>query len=69
MIRKKILEPDRVRRINGGFSFIPHRFVSDGFLTSLSQEELLTVFLFIPMILFAPCFKSQPTNISMPGTA
>jgi hypothetical protein len=46
MIKKKILNPDRIRRINGGFSFIPHRFVGDGFLTSLQQTELL-VYLFL----------------------
>ncbi len=26
MIKKKIIEPERIRRIDGGFSFIPHRF-------------------------------------------
>ncbi len=41
MIKKKILEPDRIRRIQGGFSFIPHRFLTDGFLASLSQTEIL----------------------------
>lgn len=37
----------RVRRIGGqGFGFIPHRFVRDGFLTSLGRDELaLYVFL------------------------
>jgi hypothetical protein len=25
MIRKKILDPARVRRIDGGFGFIPHK--------------------------------------------
>jgi hypothetical protein len=46
MIKKKILVPDRVRRIDGGFSFIPHRFLADGFLSSLSQEEIL-LYLFL----------------------
>jgi hypothetical protein len=46
MIKKKILNHDRVRRINGGFSFIPHRFLCDGFLASLQQEELL-LYLFL----------------------
>jgi hypothetical protein len=46
MIKKKIINPDRIRRINGGFSFIPHRFVCDGFLASLQQKELL-VYLFL----------------------
>ena len=46
MIKKKILDPDRVRRINGGFSFIPHRFLTDGFLASLDQPEIL-LYLFL----------------------
>ena len=46
MIKKKILNPERVRRINGGFSFIPHRFITDGFLASLDQKELL-LYLFL----------------------
>jgi hypothetical protein len=46
MIKKKILAPDRVRRIEGGFSFIPHRFLADGFLTTLSQKEIL-LYLFL----------------------
>jgi hypothetical protein len=41
MISKKILNPDRIRHIDGGFSFIPHRFLTDGFLDSLEQEELM----------------------------
>ena len=47
MIQKKVLKPDRVRRIQGGFSFIPHRFVTDGFLSSLSQKELLLYFFLV----------------------
>ncbi|MBW2248368.1 MAG: hypothetical protein JRF62_14530 [Deltaproteobacteria bacterium] len=46
MIKKKILNPVRVRQIDGGFSFIPHRFISDGFLASLDQKELL-LYLFL----------------------
>lgn len=49
MIKKQILKPDRVRRIDGGFSFIPHRFLADGFLTSLSQEEIL-LYLFLILV-------------------
>jgi len=41
MITKKILNPDRIRQIRGGFSFIPHRFLTDGFLACLQQQELL----------------------------
>jgi len=49
MIKKKILKSDRVRRIDGGFSFIPHRFLADGFLTSLSQKEIL-LYLFLILV-------------------
>ncbi|OGL45698.1 MAG: hypothetical protein A2W05_05630 [Candidatus Schekmanbacteria bacterium RBG_16_38_10] len=47
MIKKRILNPERVRHIKGGFSFIPHRFLSDGFLVSLSQKEILLYFFLI----------------------
>jgi hypothetical protein len=50
MITKKVLVADRIRRIDGGFSFIPHRFLMDGFLEALSQPELL---LYIFLILAA----------------
>lgn len=46
MVTKKIIDFKRVRRIDGGFSFIPHRFLTDGFLEALSQEELL-LYLFL----------------------
>ena len=41
MIQKRILNPQRIRRIEGGFSFIPHGFLTEGFLASLQQKELL----------------------------
>ena len=50
MITKKILNPDRIRQICGGFSFIPHRFLTGGFLDSLSPPELL---LYIFLVLAA----------------
>ncbi len=31
--------PDRVRRIEGGFAFVPNRFLHDGFLASLTANE------------------------------
>jgi hypothetical protein len=46
MLEKKILNPDRIRCIDGGFSFIPHRFLLEGFLASLNQKELL-LYLFL----------------------
>ena len=53
MIKKKILNPIRVRQINGGFSFISHRFLTDGFLASMDQKELL---LYLFLILASDCF-------------
>ena len=49
MIPKKVLNPQRVRQINGGFSFIPHRFVVDGFLAALGQKQLL-LYLFLVVV-------------------
>lgn len=46
-MKKKVLNPGRVRRIDGGFSFIPHRFLTDGFLESLSQIEILLYFFLV----------------------
>jgi len=46
MLKKKVLNPKRVRCIDGGFSFIPHRFLLEGFLGSLNQKELL-LYLFL----------------------
>lgn len=42
MIKKRILNHQRIRRIDGGFAFIPHRFLTDGFLSALnpSQQQL-----------------------------
>ena len=49
MIKKKLLNPERIRRIDGGFSFIPHRFLTAGFLSSLDQKELL-LYLFLVLV-------------------
>jgi hypothetical protein len=46
MIKKRILDPDRVRKIKGGFSFVPHRFLTDGFLAALDPAEAL-LYLFL----------------------
>jgi len=46
MLTKRILNTDRIRQITGGFSFIPHRFLADGFLISLDQQEIL-LYLFL----------------------
>ena len=46
-IKKQILVPERVRQIKGSFSFIPHRFVADGFFSSLTHAELVVYFLLV----------------------
>jgi hypothetical protein len=38
---KKILVPERVRKIEAGFAFIEHRFLQDGFVDCLTHFELL----------------------------
>lgn len=46
MMEKQPLCPNRRRQITGSFAFIAHRFLRDGFWSSLSQSEcLLYVFL------------------------
>lgn len=47
MLKKKILNPKRIRCIKGGFSFIPHRFLTDGFWSTLSPKELLLYFFLV----------------------
>ncbi len=47
MIKKKILNDNRIRRISGSFGFIPHRFLTDGFLTALDQDQLLLYFFLV----------------------
>ncbi len=39
MIQKKILVPERVRKIHGSFAFIEHRFLRNGLFSSLSRDE------------------------------
>ena len=45
-ISRSPIVPGRVRRIQGSFAFLPHRFLREGFLASLTKDELaLYVFL------------------------
>ncbi len=46
MIRKKVLVQDRIRYTGKSFCFIPHRFLTDGFLQSLTRHEL-ALYLFL----------------------
>lgn len=48
MIRKKILVSDRIRKNEGSFGFIPHRFLTGGFFAELSQHEML-LYLFLTL--------------------
>jgi hypothetical protein len=49
MMKKKVVDPDRIRRINGSFAFIEHRFLRDGFFESLTPNELL-LYLFLTLV-------------------
>lgn len=49
MIRKKILNQNRVRRINGSFAFLEHRFLRAGFWAGLDHTELL-LYVFLVMV-------------------
>jgi len=46
MAVKKLLFPDRVRKIEGSFSWIDHRLITGGFLRDLSTIEIL-LYLFL----------------------
>jgi hypothetical protein len=46
-MNKSVLVPDRVRKIDGSFSFIPHKFVTAGFFSSLTHHELLLYMLLV----------------------
>ena len=48
-IEKKPLEPDRIRKITASFAFIEHRFLRQGFWSSLSHHELL-LYLFLVIV-------------------
>ena len=78
------LVPERVRRIAGqSFSFIPHRFLHDGFLEALGHDELaLYLFLVLAGLLLltedmiglkfgldpALALKGSPQSIAEAGT-
>lgn len=47
MIKKRILNVQRIRRIDGGFSFIPHRFLTEGFFLALDSDQLLLYFFLV----------------------
>ncbi len=46
-VKKELLVPERLRKIEGGFGFIPTRFLTGGFFLSLSQYEKLIYFFLV----------------------
>lgn len=50
MIEKQPLKPGRRRHITGSFAFIEHRFLRDGFWSSLNPQECL---LYVLLVLVA----------------
>jgi hypothetical protein len=46
MIERRALCADRIRKIEGGFAFLEHRFLRDGFFQSLTHHELI-LYLFL----------------------
>jgi len=47
MVKKQLLNPERVRKIKSSFAFIEHRFLRKGFWASLTHHELLLYFFLI----------------------
>ncbi len=47
MINRKPLVCNRIRKIDGSFAWIGHRFLRSGFFTSLTQNELLLYFFLV----------------------
>ncbi len=48
-MKKRVLNRSRIRAIQGGFAFVPHRFLSDGFIKRLGSGELL-LYLFLILV-------------------
>ncbi len=48
-MKKRILNRSRLRAVQGGFAFIPHRFLQDGFMKRLDPQALL-LYLFLIMV-------------------
>ena len=66
MIRKKVLAPARVRKTGKSFCFISHRFLTDGFLQSMTRHELaLYVFLVLASDRNGLSFYSDKTICSI----
>lgn len=44
---KEPIVPERIRRITGSFSWIDHRILTNGYLQSMCQEEILLYFFLV----------------------
>jgi hypothetical protein len=49
MVEREPLCAERIRKITGGFAFIEHRFLRDGFFQSLNRHELV-LYLFLVLV-------------------
>ena len=47
VMRKQLIMKSRRRVIEGSFSFIPHRFLREGFFECLRSEELILYFFYV----------------------
>lgn len=47
MIVKALINPNRVRRITGSFSWLDHRLLHDGFLAAMEPDEMLLYFFLV----------------------
>ena len=47
MYSKRILNSSRIRKIEGSFSWIDHRFITGGFIQDLSAVEILLYFFLV----------------------
>ena len=47
MISREPINLRRIRKITGSFSWIEHRFVSGGFLSAMSHEEIVLYFFLV----------------------
>ena len=65
---KPVIDLKRVRRINGGFSFIPHRFLNQGFFSALGPDELVLYFFYVLAAdRFGMSWYSDPSIIKHTG--
>jgi hypothetical protein len=65
---KRVLHPERLRKIEGSFSWIDHRFLTGGFLRDLSTLEIL-LYLFLVAVSDrnGPNRQSSEDRPTLPG--